>query len=243
MHLGSLLKNLRKSKRWTLKKLSEEYNSSKKADMSDIHLSLLSMYERGKYQLSKERMKDILVFGFNYTPKEADQAISEYIVSQEGRNLGLEKVKEILNQSSSKLHFEKVEWSHSNLIPVFNSVGAGFTSDTTIEADVYFPIPSDVRYPKDRLFYAHVEGDSMKPAIMNGDYVLILKDEVEMIEGKIYAFWVDGRYTIKRFKKITDEIYQLTPNNPDKESVTVTPDMQKNIYPVGKVIRVQRRLD
>ena len=85
-----------------------------------------------------------------------------------------------------------------------------------------FPSPAQ-DYATDATFYARVEGNSMCEAgIFDGDLVVIDKS-IEAKEGDIVAAFIDGEFTLKRFKVDEHEgCAWLMPANADYKPIKVT---------------------
>jgi len=84
-------------------------------------------------------------------------------------------------------------------------------------------------------FFARVDGHSMQNSlILDGDIVIIDKS-LEPRDGcKVVAF-IDGEYVMKTIKILKDKIL-LIPENPDYQTITVTPDQQFTIWGVATYV-------
>lgn len=83
-----------------------------------------------------------------------------------------------------------------------------------------------------------VQGDSMAPFIMDGDYVLVdLSDNKEILPNKIYAIGVQGSMRVKRLlRKITGEL-EIKSDNPNYSIEILSPeDADQFVTIIGRVI-------
>jgi len=80
-------------------------------------------------------------------------------------------------------------------------------------------------------FFAKVDGDSMQDSfIMDGDIVIIDKSLEPRDGSKVVAF-IEGEYVMKTIKIEKNKIL-LIPENPDYQTITITPEQQFCIWGV-----------
>lgn len=119
-------------------------------------------------------------------------------------------------------------------IPVLGTITCGDPILAEENFEEYREEISDL-LPTGNLFYLRTKGDSMAPTIPNNSYVLI-KEQAEVENGEIAAVLVNGdeEATLKRVKKIGDEIL-LYPDNNKYEPILVNEENPARI--VGKAIK------
>lgn len=109
-------------------------------------------------------------------------------------------------------------------IPVLGKISAGEPILALQDIIYYQPIVKDL-LPSGECFYLKVNGDSMSPTIPDGALVLMrVQDTLE--NGDIGAILVNDNEeaTLKRFKKQSDGIVMLLPDNNDYDPIVVTKD-------------------
>lgn len=273
--LGNFLREFRKERGVTLLELEKRYSENRPKSKAPIKQPLLSRYETGVYELSEERLRDILVYGFNMTATDASQLVGEYIAisaihemsKQDSETIDflknfIEEATRKLKESnkmvaeairkkeyersnmsnankhpSSSLHEEQLNLHPSNLIPVYDGVGAGLHPDTLTEVVEYYP--NMTKFPNERILGNIVHGDSMEPTIMRGDRIIILKDGFGKPENDgLYVFWMDGNFAVKRVKKPkgADHMLLLSSDNPKYEDQLVI--LGDGVDCVGKVLEI-----
>lgn len=203
---------------------------------STLDRSRINRFLTKDLNLKRSVCVEIITQGFGYTKTAAEKMISGQIIAGESEKLNSHEISRILN-------LENVDLGVNNLIPMFDSVGAGFVADGDVEVRHYYPLTPDIKYAKDRLFYASVQGRSMEPTIHQGDMVLVLRDGHDLEDGKLYVWWIDGDYGIRRFRRITNTVYQLVCDNPAMDAITVEPKDQEKIYAVGKILRISKKVE
>jgi len=111
-------------------------------------------------------------------------------------------------------------------------------SDQTV---VHIPesyLPAGVK--ADNVFALHVEGDSMRDAMLtDGDIVILQKTSIDQVkDGDIVAAWIidTQETTLKRFEK-TKRGISLRPENPDYDIIYLQPD---EVEIQGKLLVVLR---
>lgn len=131
-----------------------------------------------------------------------------------------------------------VDQSHLIEIPLIGHIACGepITADQNIEGYIteYFPESVD----PDSIFALKCEGDSMEPYILDGD-IAYIRQQPEVEDGEIAAVLVDGdtRATLKRVKKVGDQVF-LLPDNPRYSPIVLDADHPGKI--IGKMIKMSR---
>lgn len=131
-----------------------------------------------------------------------------------------------------------IDKSHLIEIPLIGHIACGepITADQNIEGYIteYFPESVD----PDSVFALKCEGDSMEPYILDGD-IAYIRQQPEVEDGEIAAVLVDGdtRATLKRVKKVGDQVF-LLPDNPRYSPIVLDADHPGKI--IGKMIKMSR---
>lgn len=154
---------------------------------------------------------------------ETDENISSYLLQLQEKVTDKEKyqtaIKLILQNAKHELEFDTLKdfkEKNSNLInvPVLGKITAGqpILADEYLEG--YLPVDPNIygMTTSDDYFYLKVSGESMNLKIHNGDYALIHKQDYAE-NGDIVVAIVNGddEATLKRYKKLTDEMVMLEP--------------------------------
>ncbi len=125
---------------------------------------------------------------------------------------------------------------HADSIPMLGTVTAGMPILAVEEASEYFPLPPDFN-SSDNLFILTIRGESMINAgILNGDRVIIRKQESAENGEIVIAMNDDDEATCKRFFK-EDGYYRLQPEND-----TMAPIILDSVLILGKVVGLYRNL-
>lgn len=124
----------------------------------------------------------------------------------------------------------------SVLLPVIGKVTAGEPITAVENIEEYLPVPKRMAAGEEA-FILNVVGESMINAgILDGDQVIVRKQETAENGEIIVAMTEDGEATVKRFFKERDHI-RLQPENPTMEPIIV-----KNCTILGKVVGVIRTI-
>ncbi|MBZ2404816.1 transcriptional repressor LexA [Liquorilactobacillus hordei] len=123
---------------------------------------------------------------------------------------------------------------HSDSIPMLGTVTAGMPILAIEEASEYFPLPPNFN-SADNLFILTIRGESMINAgILNGDQVIVRKQESADNGEIVIAMNDDDEATCKRFFK-EDNYYRLQPEND-----TMAPIILDSVVILGKVVGLYR---
>ena len=132
--------------------------------------------------------------------------------------------------------------SHSISIPVYARVAAGLPLEATEDIIDREEIPEALAGLGD--YYAlRIKGDSMEPRILDGDVVIVRKQE-DADDGQIVIALVNGNDAVcKRLRKYKDGI-ALVSNNPTYEpmyfSANDTQDIPVRI--IGRVVEIRAKM-
>lgn len=131
-----------------------------------------------------------------------------------------------------------INQSHLIEIPLIGHIACGepITADQNIEGYITEYFPESVN--PDSVFALKCEGDSMEPYILDGD-IAYIRQQPEVEDGEIAAVLVDGdtRATLKRVKKVGDQVF-LLPDNPRYSPIVLDADHPGKI--IGKMIKMSR---
>jgi repressor LexA len=96
------------------------------------------------------------------------------------------------------------------------------------------PLPSSfISFSIDQAFLVKAEGNSMNPEIRNEDLVVAKKQNTAE-NGEIVICSLDGEARIKKFRKITNEVYMLESINVNYDPIVIEKNMIFNIEGVFK---------
>ena len=141
------------------------------------------------------------------------------------RALGVDKIKK------DPAIQDEVEIDDMYAIPILGQVVAGkpIEEQENLEGYIY------VNYrPKEEYFAVRVHGNSMKNCgIIDNSIVIVHKQETAE-NGEIVVAMLNCEQTIKRFKRVNNEVILLVPENPDFEPLVVT--KQDELIILGKIV-------
>lgn len=124
-------------------------------------------------------------------------------------------------KSGFKLEFFIPEMGVELRLPLVDAfISAGFPSP----ADDYLEGKLDlnkllIRNPSST-FFARVRGKSMQGAGIHDGDILIIDKSLEPKQNSVLICFIDGEFTVKRIKKVNNEMY-LMPENKDFEPIKV----------------------
>ncbi len=125
-------------------------------------------------------------------------------------------------------------------IPIVGRVVAGYPVLSEENIEGYLNLDKQLFKSGYSLFALRVWGDSMVEAgILEGDIVLVNKQNTAN-NGEIVVAMVDGEATLKRFKRLKDEIL-LIPENKNYSIIRV--NFQKDFSIIGKVVSLFRNFN
>ncbi len=116
-----------------------------------------------------------------------------------------------------------------------NGVAAGFPSPAEDFMDLSLDLNKELVKNPAATFYARVRGTSMiDEGINNGD-LLIIDKSIEPHDGALAVCFIDGDFTLKRFKDMGDHGL-LVPANKDFKPIVVNKDNDFQIWGVVRYI-------
>lgn len=135
----------------------------------------------------------------------------------------------------TKAGLDKLGIDEEDKIPLLGVVTAGEPILAIEEATDYFPIPNDLELDRGNLFMLTIRGDSMmNVGILDGDQVIVRKQESASNGDIVIAMTEDDEATCKRFFKEKNHI-RLQPEND-----TLDPIILNDVKILGKVISLYR---
>lgn len=212
MSFGNLLKEIRKEKKDSLRKLAEKI---------DMHFSYIDKIEKGITPPSKTFIEKIITI----YPDSKNILMTTYL-------------KESLPISLQTHDSAKVITNDNILnLPVYGKVSAGRGYINFDSPDYTMPIAKGAF--SRRSFFVEVSGDSMSPTIEDGEFALVDPDEKEYIKNKIYVVTYDGESFIKRLEfKNKLNIVTLKSDNPEYEDIDIDEDSFEYFKIDGRVIKI-----
>ncbi len=92
------------------------------------------------------------------------------------------------------------------------------------------------RLRPNKLAAMNATGNSMEPAIFNGDSLLVDTSQTEVLDGKVYALWYDGGERVKRLYRLPGGGLRIKSDNSDFPTVEVTAAQLEHVRILGRVV-------
>lgn len=248
-----------KTKQEALKDLLD--NENRIAILQTIHLNYKKIIECDLTEEDIDEIVELLNFrNVSSSPKEYyNNHIKKYLDKFEPKkrkkikDLFIDILKETIRQSQAKDYYHylvssieredsKTKFKNNNKIfniPILGKITAGqpILAEENIEG--YLPVEPNIygMTTSDDLFYLRVSGQSMNLKVKNGDYALIRKQDYAE-DGDIIVAIVNGNdeATLKRYKKINDEIVMLEPMSTYPMEPLIINLKETNFKIIGKAI-------
>lgn len=144
----------------------------------------------------------------------------------------LEKLQAILGISDEVIE-QALGQPRAVLIPVVGEVKAGAAG---YALDAWRWLWVDPRLYPGATFAVQVWGDSMWPTLRDGD-IAVCREAGEVVSGGIYVVGVEDHATVKRLKRVGDELYMLADN---PEADWVPEKVRRGVRITGRVIGIMR---
>lgn len=123
------------------------------------------------------------------------------------------------------------------MVPLVGKVTAGEPITAIENIEEYFPLPRKLATDEHATFLLSVQGDSMMNAgILDGDYVVVRKQDTADNGDIVVAMTYEGEATVKRFYKEQDHI-RLQPENDRLEPIRLP-----QVKILGKVVSLFREM-
>ena len=205
-------------------------------------------YERGTSEPNFQILCKLASF-FNVS---IDSLVGYHPMSPENSIRGVPDPDEIHRRIAADAHLHAIDWvrKYPNApastggvwIPVLGRVAAGIPIEAVENIEDYEEISMDMAVHGEH-FALRISGDSMEPRILDGD-VVIVKRQQDCNTGDVAVVLVNGSdATVKRIKKRPEGL-MLIPNNPAYEPMFYTNE-EIDALPVrvlGKVVELRRKL-
>lgn len=217
IQFGLKIKELRNEHRFTVRQVAQQ---------AGISSSFWSLVENGKRSIPKPVTLEKMAHGLR-EPKEK-------ILRYAGLDIPSNKIIENMGEISPFNVEETVQ------IPVVGTIKCGPDGLALSDHSGYEIVQkSEIGDPHD-YFWLRTKGDSMVgDGIFDGDTALIKKD-VEIENGKIYAVIIDGEEgTLKHVTKNKDSIVLTASNSKYQPRIFVGSDMNE-IFIAGRLVQTKR---
>ncbi|SNK25034.1 phage transcriptional repressor [Streptococcus pneumoniae] len=240
--LGSSIKEIRKSKKLTQKKLAEltgfkqntisnHENGNRQLDEKDIRIYAQALEVSPQYLFDLAKPSSIEIIP---TTSPIQTIYDELEPPRQGKVLNYAKrqLKEQKNEEETKINevSEAIRLYSYDYYDHPASAGTGqYLNDVRVER---IELPVDV----DADFVIPIKGDSMEPDYHDGDLVFI-QTSVDLNDGVIGVFNYNGDAYIKQLVIDEDQAY-LHSLNPEYKDMPITPDTDFRI--IGEVVDLYR---
>lgn len=245
--LGSSIKEVRKSKKLTQKKLAEltgfkqntisnHENGNRQLDEKDIRIYAQALEVSPQYLFDLAKPSSIEI-----TPTTSPiQSIYDQlapprqnkVLTYAERQLNEQKNEEetkINEVSENIIRLDDYRQTTYRRVTGVVSAGSGSMQEDDLDMEVSF---YEDEIPDDYDAIAYVVGNSMEPKIKNGDY-LFIKNTPQVDYNTIGIFQVDGANYVKKLRQ-----GYLESLNPDYEDIHL--DESNDIRTIGEVVSVYR---
>ena len=245
--LGSSIKEVRKSKKLTQKKLAEltgfkqntisnHENGNRQLDEKDIRIYAQALEVSPQYLFDLAKPSSIEI-----TPTTSPiQSIYDQlapprqgkVLTYAERQLNEQKNEEetkINEVSENIIRLDEYRQTTYRRVTGVVSAGSGSIQDDDLDMEVSF---YEDEIPDDYDAIAYVVGNSMEPKIKNGDY-LFIKNTPQVDYNTIGIFQVDGANYVKKLRQ-----GYLESLNPDYEDIHL--DESNDIRTIGEVVSIYR---
>ncbi|CKB50006.1 cI repressor [Streptococcus pneumoniae] len=244
--LGRSIKEVRKSKKLTQKKLAEltgfkqntisnHENGNRQLDEKDIRIYAQALEVSPQYLFDLAKPSSIEIIP---TTSPIQTIYDELEPPRQGKVLNYAK-RQLKEQNKEETKINEVS---ENIIRLDDyrqttyrrvtgvvSAGSGSIQDDDLDMEVSF---YEDEIPDDYDAIAYVVGNSMEPKIKNGDY-LFIKNTQQVDYNTIGIFQVDGANYVKKLRQ-----GYLESLNPDYEDIHL--DESNDIRTIGEVVSVYR---
>ena len=245
--LGSSIKEVRKSKKLTQKKLAEltgfkqntisnHENGNRQLDEKDIRIyaQALEVSPQYLFDLSKPSSIDTppttspiqSIYDQLAPPRQGKVLTFAERQLDEQKNEDKTKVNEV---SENIIRLDDYRQTTYRRVTGVVSAGSGSIQDDDLDMEVSF---YEDEIPDNYDAIAYVVGNSMEPKIKNGDY-LFIKNTPQVDYNTIGIFQVDGANYVKKLRQ-----GYLESLNPDYEDIHL--DESNDIRIIGEVVSIYR---
>ena len=245
--LGSSIKEVRKSKKLTQKKLAEltgfkqntisnHENGNRQLDEKDIRIYAQALEVSPQYLFDLAKPSSIettpttspiqSIYDQLEPPRQGKVLTYAERQLNEQKNEEETKVNEV---SENIIRLDDYRQTAYRRVTGVVSAGSGSMQDDDLDMEVSF---YEDEIPDDYDAIAYVVGNSMEPKIKNGDY-LFIKNTPQVDYNTIGIFQVDGANYVKKLRQ-----GYLESLNPDYEDIHL--DESNDIRTIGEVVSIYR---
>jgi DNA polymerase V len=121
--------------------------------------------------------------------------------------------------------------SSTQLIPLYNSVAAGFPSPAEDHMESSLDLNQHLIKHPSATFYVYARGDSMVSAGISDGDMLIVDRSLEAKNDSIVVAIINGEFTVKGISKVNGHLY-LMPHNTSYNPIKITEEMDFEIWGV-----------
>ena len=127
------------------------------------------------------------------------------------------------------LSIYKPNFNTKKSLSVYSGINAGFPSPADDHIDLDLDLNEHLIKHPAATFYVYAKGDSMINAgIYDGDLLIVDRSLNPELKSIVIAV-INGEFTVKRIKKINNELY-LMPDNDTYKPIQITADMNFQIW-------------
>lgn len=245
--LGSSIKEVRKSKKLTQKKLAEltgfkqntisnHENGNRQLDEKDIRIYAQALEVSPQYLFDLAKPSSIEITPTTspiqsiYDQLEPPRQRKVITYAEKLRDEQEERRKAKINEVSENIiRLDDYRQTTYRRVTGVVSAGSGSMQEDDLDMEVSF---YEDEIPDDYDAIAYVVGNSMEPKIKNGDY-LFIKNTQQVDFNTIGIFQVDGANYVKKLRQ-----GYLESLNPDYEDIHL--DESNDIRTIGKVVSIYR---
>lgn len=245
--LGSSIKEVRKSKKLTQKKLAEltgfkqntisnHENGNRQLDEKDIRIyaQALKVSPQYLFDLAKPSSIEITpttsqiqsIYDQLEPPRQGKVLTYAERQLDEQKNEDKTKINEV---SENIIRLDDYRQTTYRRVTGVVSAGSGSMQDDDLDMEISF---YEDEIPDDYDAIAYVVGNSMEPKIKNGDY-LFIKNTPQVDYNTIGIFQVDGANYVKKLRQ-----GYLESLNPDYEDIHL--DENNDIRTIGEIVSIYR---
>lgn len=245
--LGSSIKEVRKSKKLTQKKLAEltgfkqntisnHENGNRQLDEKDIRIYAQALEVSPQYLFDLAKPSSIettpttspiqSIYDQLEPPRQGKVLTYAERQLDEQKNEDKTKINEV---SENIIRLDDYRQTTYRRVTGVVSAGSGSMQDDDLDMEISF---YEDEIPDDYDAIAYVVGNSMEPKIKNGDY-LFIKNTPQVDYNTIGIFQVDGANYVKKLRQ-----GYLESLNPDYEDIHL--DENNDIRTIGEIVSIYR---
>ncbi len=212
MSFGSILKEIRKKHKDSLRGLAEKM---------EISFSFIDKIEKNNAPVSKTFFEKVISV---YT-EEKEILTKAYINSQ--------LPEKMQNENSVKI----LKTENILNLPVYGKVSAGFGC-LNFDAPIHYMPITKGTFSEDS-FFVEITGNSMNPTLEEGEFALVDPHNLDYVKNKIYVVTYCDEGYIKRLEvKEKLGIITLKSDNPEYDDIDIPEEMQEYFKINGRVVKV-----